>query len=719
MTGELSTGLGDAVKASEEKNSDNAAGTAATPPDSTHNPPSIGGTTEPSAPQEEGASVDVLEESKTSETQEKSTSDQGEGKGSAENTPPAKTEEPVRAVPESEAPAEEGAVPMDCDKEVPKVPDKLEDYFVVDLSRKRKQGSKSKSRKKKRTQIAIAIQSKASETTDQASPGADRLPGDSSGLYSPPPSPSAVVYQMMAAYDDDEELDAEMEDTLNFLQDTHEEQDPAFVSYQKQARKVELQKKLNELDAQDRKDRKEIDEFIGAQVKQRQASTEAGLQKYKLRAVSDQKRDLDRLQQIYQQKTASNLKKINQGVEMLRSRHTNELRNIQQRHRQQAQQRRLPPDVANAEFQAASNQIKAKQQRQISEFTRKGEEVTKKTEIDYKREQEKIRKTCEQRLAEIENNRQKIYMKLKTGFQQVRQRYLKRHLQRIMRKKNECIVEIQKLDETAPGMRRSGAGEEKNDTVSSDGTGTPSSLISQADAGDKDSKIEFQQPIPVKSRLAWAEESAKERAGASARHKHRKAVMNQTSRQLSVELHNEGLWVSVVTVTPSNSGDDGKTPTSDANGGNGPGKSVEQEFIAWGTRAHSVLESIVCGEIPQNYERFNFGDALSLQGSQIRCSLTDLRTSDSSASAQRAASLREMEEAVLAELEKKATALHTMAVEAEAAAKRAAEEDNNATTAYEKTALDLEKAKRMHADFMNKFRNYIGPGKFFSPFWIH
>ena len=539
----------------------------------------------------------------------------------------------------------------------------------------------------------------------------------------PPPSSETTKHHR---------LEEELENSLAFYQDTHEEQDPAFWRYQQQVQQAKLAKQLEIIDAEFQTGRKEIDEFITDQMKQRQVQHEQKLDILIKQAHADEKRDLERLQQLYQQKTASNMKKINQALNMLRLRHQQEIDVAmqQQRHRASQQQPPLTPAQQQQQWQQVSQAILGKQQRQIQELTAKGEQAKKKTEADYKRQQEKLRKKREDTTRELEANRQALSAKLMSNAQLTRQRYLKRHMQRIMKKKEECLAEMKMnhrrsaSDEQTviPSIETSSDKHQATKSPSSHSTTDASRDVSQAALDDK---VELRQPSPIKTTPEWAVDLP-ERAGAPSRHKHRKAIMSQTSRQIAVEIHNEGLWVSVLG-NSTQRGTGGGSPSSlddvQTSGGEGAAKSddgqhhhqprqhVEEEFIPWGSRAHSVLESIVSGEIPAGYERFDYGEYQIMQGGQIRCSLSDLRTAETTAARQRAESARELEETNLADLESKAAKLTQMAFEAEKASAKAEEEEKANAAALEAVIKELEKFKRVQEEFTTKFKNYIGPGK--------
>ena len=484
------------------------------------------------------------------------------------------------------------------------------------------------------------------------------------------------------------QLEAELEESLAFYEETHEEQTPEFQAYMKKRKEEEQRKELTKLDQQDRQGRAEIERYMAEQMKEKQVSTERSVEKYKVRVVQDEKRDTQKLNLAYHQRTNSDQQRMSQAIKLLQRRHQEEMQQTIRRHQQTVQQRRLPEQMAAAEWQNTLRQLQAKQQRQMQELSAKGEEMRKKTESDYKREQEKIRKTSEQKLKDAESSRQKLASKLYTHFQQLRQRYLKRHLQKITRQREE-LMKPDILEESFDADVDS----------SSNQTYTPKQLAKTT----MEEKAELNPPSPIKSMQPWAEESPYPLAGAAGRHKNRKGVMSQSRRQLSVEIHNEGIWVAV---------DTGSTPDEDESRLNSTSSKEEQEFIPWGVKAQSFLEAIVCGDIPSMYDAFKFGDAAALQGGQVRCVLSDLRTSEETASSHRARSIREQVESNLEHLEKKVSELGVFARDAEKAAKKAMNDEKEGLAAAEAATKEVAKARRCQEEFRQKFRDYLGPGEF-------
>jgi hypothetical protein len=531
-----------------------------------------------------------------------------------------------------------------------------------------------------------------------SSPSQAERPDDNDGLLD-------VATQLNDLEEIDEELEQELEDSLNFFQETHEEQDPAYALYQKKIAEEERQKKLAALDKEDKSGRIDIENVIAQQLKEKQDATEYSLSKYKQRAADEEKANSQRLDQLYHQKVSSNMNKINEGIEILHRRHKRELQAAVQQHRLQAQQRRLTEQQMAAEWQTLNQQIQSKQHRQIEAFRAKGEELKQKTESDYKNEQAKIRQQYLTKMQEIESSRQKLLTKLSMQFQQLRQRYLKRHLQRIMKEKEELlnqgpIVSMTSTDSmgtAAAASPMSSSGEVKLQTATNPRELARSTL---------EERSELNPPSPIKSIEPWARE-LKVVSGAALRHKHRKGVMGQTTRQLSIEIHNEGLWLSSV------------YPPSESDNNAGSNKAFaernDHEFIAWGAKSHEMLEAVVCGEIPTGVERFlerhpNASDILAAQGGQVRCVLTDLRTGDRTASVQRAACVKELEEETLKSLEVKADESNRMFMDAEKAAKEATAKEKEQENYVAAAAKELEKAKRIQEEFRNKFKHFLGPG---------
>jgi hypothetical protein len=460
------------------------------------------------------------------------------------------------------------------------------------------------------------------------------------------------------------------DNALAFFEETHEEQDPAYLEFLEKKRQEDLNTSLKEFEVRDQTGRKEIEDIVVKLAKEKRESTDKSHQTYREKVDHDEKKEMVVIQTSYQEKANIDQQKISKGLKYLQQRQQKEVNMAHNHH----QLRRLPESHAQSEWQKTIQALQAKHQKHMSEFTKKSEELRRKTNTEFKREQEKIRRKYGRKRTDVDARRDKIVQQQMAQFAQLKQRYLKRHLQKIMTERDSL----------------------KSKAASKIGTAPPQVAKRPAskDAGTASDKKEHRPSTPMKSEPDWvrALRAPGDVNDAITRQKHRKGVLSQTSRQLSIEIHNEGIWTLLIRRT-----DDDKT------------EAVDQEFINWGQRAYYTLESIVCGEIPPFYERINFGDSLASQGGQLRCSITDLRTSNETASVHRAAALREQEDSQLTVLEKKANELTASAAEAEVAFKKAEMEETQATSAVENAAKTHEKTKRDLEEFNKKFRSFLGP----------
>ena len=108
------------------------------------------------------------------------------------------------------------------------------------------------------------------------------------------------------------------------------------------------------------------------------------------------------------------------------------------------------------------------------------------------------------------------------------------------------------------------------------------------------------------------------------RQKKRKAVMNNKSIQLAVEIHNEG----IIVISRSN-----QDECDEKSQGNESGPS--SVFIPWGSKSKSILYSLIVGEIPCGDELGEAGRGL-LSGGLVKCVITDTRVSEDTAAHERA-----------------------------------------------------------------------------------
>jgi hypothetical protein len=544
----------------------------------------------------------------------------------------------------------------------------------------------SASRKRPSKPIRILLQSR---TADSDVPSASI---DSDAAL---PKPSFVEYL-------DEDLERELQDSLKFYENSHEDQDPSFVAHRRKIQEDERQKRLAALDLYDMETRKEIENVISELCKEKQAATDRSLQKYKMRALQEEKLKTQVQQNIYRQRAASNARNINERILQVQQRHQSELSQAMALHQQQARQRRLTEQMSSQEWHATSQQFQVKHNQELESFRNKGNELKNSAEAESQREQEKIRKHYQHQLQEIESSRQKLHAKLYQQYQQLRQRYLKRHLQKIMKEKEELLSQGPAIFPTSPSTGSEIAGSVSSGIAS---LKNPRELAKTT----MEERAELNPPAPIRSAEAWVDNLSRT-AGGAARHKHRKSVLNQTVRQLNLEIHNEGLWIA-----PCLADSDSDNKKSDSSGSS---KTTEYEFIPWGVMAYQILDAIVSGEIPPGTcERIlekhpNASDLMNVQAGQVRCVVSDSRTSEETASSQRFAAVSEHQEKELKALEQNVGETHKSSTDAELAHNHALQEEKDQASVVAKTEETVKEALQIQDKFKQKFKSFLGPGKF-------
>ena len=140
---------------------------------------------------------------------------------------------------------------------------------------------------------------------------------------------------------------------------------------------------------------------------------------------------------------------------------------------------------------------------------------------------------------------------------------MKRHMLKIAKKKE---LLIQQANDTKEKLRRKcsatpGALPAASSPPPVKKSSDPATAIQDAAKKKMEGKEELRSPSPIKSKLDWKKDEGTTDedyvSGGSARHKQRKSIFSQVSKQLSVEIHNEGLWISIY-ADKSKDGDGGE-----------------------------------------------------------------------------------------------------------------------------------------------------------------
>ena len=194
------------------------------------------------------------------------------------------------------------------------------------------------------------------------------------------------------------------------------------------------------------------------------------------------------------------------------------------------------------------------------------------------------------------------------------------------------------------------------------------------------------------------------------RQKRRKGALGIQSIVLQVEVHNEGIVL--MPRTANSSGDSkSKDGTSEADAE----AKKYHAFFAWGLKARQILHSILCGEVPDGFgwDAIPYGG--SLQAGQVRCMVTDMRTSDELASIMRAKAAMEQEglqakkrvAAKVTELQEKVQEAQKAVSNALEEVEIAAHERSECVAALEKEETSKREASERLSTFKEKASRYF------------
>ena len=450
------------------------------------------------------------------------------------------------------------------------------------------------------------------------------------------------------------------------------------------------------LQAEDKSGREEIVAIVNQQLKEKLKVYEQQIEQRGIDLASNKKIESAKLRQAFTEKTRSTQGKINDGIAVLQKRQADENQKYVQQHQQQIRQQQLTAQVAREQWQRILPKLNAKYNSLMDDYRRKGKEFFKKIQLQFDREQENLNSMNEKRFHDLKAQRQIMISRLQHNYTQNRNRYLRRHLQSIAKRRHVLeteLVSIQDQQLIEPTDKEPPKEEHIYDLLKI----------------KPNENIALKPVIPIQTAVDWRKESTYEPSGAADRHKHRKLAMNQIDRKLSVEIHNEGIWLSEIS--------DNKTDLKKKKDSSNNAATQDRDkkyFFPWGVKARKILESIVCGEVPHACDsmKLSLSDAVAQNGGHIRCLMTDLRTSDATASSQRAEAIMKKEVDELKKLEHKDAAHKSSMAETSRLVDGIKKQRHELTLKCKETSNDLEKNKRHVQGFRNKYSRYYGSGTY-------
>ena len=511
-------------------------------------------------------------------------------------------------------------------------------------------------------------------------------PEDATTAASIPVTPPAPIVTLPHQFVNDIYTDAEqeLEDTLQFFSDTHEDQDPAYPTLLRQRALADQQQQLQALADKAQSERSEIEKVVKIKYKEKQAATETELDKHAERLKHEREQHFRVIKHWYQKESNRIDTQVQNGIELYTRRHQESL---------------------NSKSSADRAHLQAKHRREIEEYRSRGQETKQKVEQEYKKKQEEVQKHFQVRLDKDDHNKKGARQKLVQNFQLLQNRYLKQHAQRIAKERAAILAATAdpSIDTTAK-MRTTSPSNDSSPQQHVSATASSGGSSNNNNNNGGDQSLPLKPTDPMISCPSWHSETD-DVTGGAARHKHRKGITSSLTRQLSIEMHNEGVWMSIVGGSSSGSSTDDKSQ-----------QQQHQELIPWGTtKVAEVLDAIVCGEIPLRCEGLielhpQATELSMVQGGQVRCILFDFRTSEWTASQRRVVAMKDQEELAMKELDRKMTEFNKKANDAEVEVKRIGMRHKDELAAIQFAEETLSKVKMMQNEFVRKYQSMIAAG---------
>ena len=443
--------------------------------------------------------------------------------------------------------------------------------------------AKKKKRKSKREAVRISIAS---------------VPDKKEQSVALPVTASPKQSNLILDGDDAEECEGD----LSFFSETHEAQHLDSAENHSSRMKIRLHVELQKLAEDKTEDMAKINAYLIAKWEERTDTLNKQVSKIRQDMLAKQNAQRAQLAEKHRTQQELDKRKIDEGRKWLIERQ-------QQQLRQEAEQTGKSGNAIMEEWNNISTQLQTRHAFQLKQFEVKEATMKERSANDANAQTQILEAHHQKRTNEAE-----IFIQELTKNCQQRQKNLKAtlnrlHEQRFEAKKREIQTTFSKPFESPASQQKS-------------------------------VEPHFHQELRNDLDNSFAHTAV-------LRHKRRKHIMNGTTVQVAVDIHNEGLFL-MARSTHENE----KSLSSFGNVSNtapGVGTIVTDDssgrpclFIPWGAKARSFLYSIVCGDIPPGYGLEKATGSMSsqklLDGGLVKCMITDTRTSQETASSDRAQS---------------------------------------------------------------------------------
>jgi len=388
---------------------------------------------------------------------------------------------------------------------------------------------------------------------------------------------------------------------LSFFSETHEGQDPVCAEINSSLMKNCLHVGLEKMEEDKAADMAKINAYLFAKWEERTEILNKQVAKIRLDVLTKQNTQRAQLAEKHRTQQELDKRKIDEGRKWLQERQKQQL--------QEAQQTGNARNIKIEDWNNFSAQLQTRHAYQLKQFELKEVSMKERSANDANAQNQILEAHHKKRSAEAEAFIDDLIKQCHQRQKNLKATLTRLHEQRFEAKKREIQTEFSK----------------------------PIECVFQR----KSVELHFQQDFVHDNDNSLAHTAV-------LRHKRRKNIMNGTTVQIAVDIHNEGLFLMARSAGP-----DENTLSRFNNISNtspGVGTIVTDDtsgrpclFIPWGSKARSFLYSIVCGDIPPGYglEKATAGSTATqklLDGGLVKCMITDTRTSHDTAIGDRAQS---------------------------------------------------------------------------------
>ncbi len=519
----------------------------------------------------------------------------------------------------------------------------------------------------------------------------------------------------------------EDEDPLEFYSNTHEEQDIAYIQFKREKERVQYEECLKELQVESEQSKVVMEQTLEKKWKEQTETFQRQCEKLRSDMKTKQEYQREQLLARHDRLIKTENAKFIKGREWLLSTHAKEYdKNIANSVPMQ--------DILGETKDIIINKLKQKQKKELMSFEEKKTKTLTKYGQEIQQKMKDLKEHHIKRKEELESTLKNLKVKFTHQIiTQQRKDYQIHYKQRFARKRKDIQNSFQFLE-----FNNDNKDNDDDDTNSN--TNNKHSELNDAsqnkESDDPNKKLEekrkqsFSSSDPKKD---WSHSG-----DAVVRQKRRKTVMSSTQQHLSIELHNEGIMIhhrgdSDPSKNKNANNDNNNTSTSSTLSSSSITKrntfeatplslfGRNEDFIPWGVQATKILLSVVCGEVPNGYgcDFVEISRNSSLPGGQMKCLITDMRTSHETAMYQRIMALKKIEVTKAAprtaELEKKLQDSKPELMEKQSVAKKAATEKSKITMVAKHEVEKADKVRRGLEDIKRKAAKYYNPGTSYNP----